>query len=82
MGQWGGWSPLLPSSCNAKGGIPSSRRYLPTYLPTLVWFLKICAIHPPKDLLVEAGGGVCLKAWKIQPQAGKGRLPEGRVVLL
>ena len=26
--------PLVrPSSCNVKGGIPSSRRYLPTYLP-------------------------------------------------
>ena len=26
--------PLVrPSSCNDKGGIPSSRRYLPTYLP-------------------------------------------------
>ena len=35
IGQWEGHDvPLVrPSSCNVKGGIPSSRRYLPTYLP-------------------------------------------------
>ena len=35
IGQWVGQDvPLVrPSSCNVKGGIPSSRRYLPTYLP-------------------------------------------------
>ena len=34
IGQWEGHGvPLVrPSSCNVKGGIPSSRRYLPTYL--------------------------------------------------
>ena len=34
IGQWEGQDvPLVrPSSCNVKGGIPSSRRYLPTYL--------------------------------------------------
>ena len=34
IGQWEGQdTPLIrPSSCNVKGGIPSSRRYLPTYL--------------------------------------------------
>ena len=34
IGQWQGQDvPLVrPSSCNVKGGIPSSRRYLPTYL--------------------------------------------------
>ena len=33
-GQWEGQDvPLVrPSSCNVKGGIPSSQRYLPTYL--------------------------------------------------
>ena len=38
IGQWEGQDvPLVrPSSCNVKGGIPSSRRYLPTYLPTSV----------------------------------------------
>ena len=38
IGQWEGQDvPLVrPSSCNVKGGIPSSRRYLPTYLPPLV----------------------------------------------
>ena len=36
IGQWEGQDvPLVrPSSCNVKGGIPSSRRYLPTYLTT------------------------------------------------
>ena len=34
IGQWEGQDvPLVrPSSCNVKGGIPSSRRYLPTYM--------------------------------------------------
>ena len=34
IGQWEGQDvPLVrPSSCNVKGGIPISRRYLPTYL--------------------------------------------------
>ena len=44
IGQWEGQDvPLVrPSSCNVKGGIPSSRRYLPTYWPSferqfMVW---------------------------------------------
>ena len=34
IGQWEGQDvPLVrPSSCNVKGGIPTSRRYLPTYV--------------------------------------------------
>ena len=38
IGQWVGQDvPLVrPSSCNVKGGIPSSRRYLPTYLDASV----------------------------------------------
>ena len=38
IGQWEGQDvPLVrPSSCNVKGGIPSSRRYLPTYLPSII----------------------------------------------
>ena len=38
IGQWEGQDvPLVrPSSCNVKGGIPSSRRYLPTYLLLIV----------------------------------------------
>ena len=36
IGQWEGQDvPLVrPSSCIVKAGIPSSRRYLPTYLPS------------------------------------------------
>ena len=39
IGQWEGQDvPLVrPSSCTVKGGIPSSRRYLPTYLPTFAF---------------------------------------------
>ena len=41
IGQWEGQDvPLVrPSSCFLNGGIPSSRRYLPTYLdtPAIVW---------------------------------------------
>ena len=38
IGQWEGQDvPLVrPSSCSVKGGIPSSRRYLPTYLPRVL----------------------------------------------
>ena len=44
IGQWEGQDvPLVrPSSCNVKGGIPSSRRYLPTYL--WVFNYKTCRI--------------------------------------
>ena len=40
IGQWEGQDvPLVrPSSCNVKGGIPSSRRYLPTYLDVPLTF--------------------------------------------
>ena len=43
IGQWEGQDvPLVrPSPCNVKGGIPSSRRYLPTYLVTLTTRLPI-----------------------------------------
>ena len=38
IGQWEGQDvPLVrPSSCNVKGGIPSSRRYLPTWIDSTV----------------------------------------------
>ena len=48
IGQWEGQDvPLVrPSSCNVKGGIPSSRRYLPT-LVGLVWeHAKHVHMHP------------------------------------
>ena len=52
IGQWEGQDvPLVrPSSCNVKGGIPSSRRYLPTYLPQLLtlktFFIKCSEPSP------------------------------------
>ena len=44
IGQWEGQDvPLVrPSSCNVKGGIPSSRRYLPTYLSELDKHNMVC----------------------------------------
>ena len=43
IGQWEGQDvPLVrPSSCNVKGGIPSSRRYLPTYLGVLLLYVQM-----------------------------------------
>ena len=59
IGQWEGQDvPLVrPSSCNVKGGIPSSRRYLPTYLPWGVGgAYDVCgASMCPWDM----GGGGC-----------------------
>ena len=54
IGQWEGQDvPLVrPSSCNVKGGIPSSRRYLPTYLPFLTRVARWLArkhIHVPDE---------------------------------
>ena len=46
IGQWEGQDvPLVrPPSCNVKGSIPSSRRYLPTYLPL---HLLTCSTSSP-----------------------------------
>ena len=62
IGQWEGQDvPLVrPSSCNVKGGIPSSRRYLPTYLPmrrmsTLGCIHEIPVLHRPRLVPCEPG---------------------------
>ena len=48
IGQWEGQDvPLVrPSSCNVKEGIPSSRRYLPTYLRLVGATITIVYITP------------------------------------
>ena len=48
IGQWEGQDvPLVsPSSCIVKGGIPSSRRYLPTYLHFLK-VTRVLTLAPP-----------------------------------
>ena len=53
--QWEGQDiPLVrPFSCIVKGGIPSSRRYLPTYLPW--WFVG----SPVVLASIASGGGGC-----------------------
>ena len=50
IGQWEGQDvPLVrPSSCNVKGGIPSSRRYLPTYVAPLKPLLSM-RVEDPVD---------------------------------
>ena len=55
IGQWEGQDvPLVrPSSCNVKGGIPSSRRYLPTYLPR---HAKTVAYHSRSNGRAEVAG--------------------------
>ena len=56
IGQWEGQDvPLVrPSSCNVKGGIPSSRRYLPTYLAAGRGCGKSSLEEPPREW--ELGG--------------------------
>ena len=51
IGQWEGQDVSLvrPSSCNVKGGIPSSRRYLPTYLG--VFWALVVSWYPPYPYL-------------------------------
>ena len=63
IGQWEEQDvPLVrPSSCNVKGGIPSSRRYLPTYLclKTSGLFLSsfLVRVLPPQNVF-----GVCVRS--------------------
>ena len=76
IGQWEGQDvPLVrPSSCNVKGGIPSSRRYLPTYLllfppPPGLWFVFFCApsisgfLSFPAPGALGLGAVCCLFSW-------------------
>ena len=51
IGQWEGQDvPLVrPSSCNVKGGIPSSRRYLPTYLESGLEKIASCRYKTKMD---------------------------------
>ena len=56
IGQWEGQDvPLVrPPSCTVKGGIPSSRRYLPTYL--IISSVGFCVLH---CVLRIRGRGLC-----------------------
>ena len=58
IGQWEGQDvPLVrPSSCIVKGGIPSSRRYLPTYLRGMTRFPIVI-----DRLTVEHRGCTCIR---------------------
>ena len=62
IGQWEAQDVLLvrPSSCNVKGGIPSSRRYLPTYLYVhpciyiyiyIYIYMYVCILPPSENTL-------------------------------
>ena len=67
IGQWEGQDvPLVrPSSCIVKGGIPSSRRYLPTYLPTICRTRLIRISHPAMNKSIDRNccGSRC--AWNL-----------------
>ena len=91
IGQWEGQDvPLVrPSSCNVKGGIPSSRRYLPTYLcafrelsPVALLVvpacpLRVCALALPRCPLPPPLGGVAC-APRAVPALSAGRaVPRG-----
>ena len=75
IGQWEGQDvPLVrPSFCNVKGGIPSSRRYLPTYLTLTPFTGKTCySGHVLQDS--EAGSdphGHLWVTWGVYLWAGK-----------
>ena len=58
IGQWEGQDvPLVgPSSCTVKEGIPSSRRYLPTYLNALYRTLEWLNNNPPPAPLTPSTG--------------------------
>ena len=59
IGQWEGQDvPLVrPSSCNVKGGIPSSRRYLPTYLYVRLDFSVSTRSLRPSNSMIHPGNG-------------------------
>ena len=69
IGQWEGQDvPLVrPSSCNVKGGFPSSRRYLPTYLYHCVnprnplrWVGVVISSHRHRSMAATFSGSLCL----------------------
>ena len=65
IGQWEGQDvPLVrPSSCTVKGGIPSSRRYLPTYLPVMLLFLRSFLSAPIMTVESSWQLGICLNTF-------------------
>ena len=71
IGQWEGQDvPLVrPSSCNVKGGIPSSRRYLPTYLAAGCWMFAAGWLLSATCLLMQ-GGTVLSRQVKVVSEEG------------
>ena len=74
IGQWEGQDvPLVrPSSCNVKGGIPSSRRYLPTSSASFSWPLLWLPVAPvacsaPDDPV--RGASTAAGPWMLQSGA-------------
>ena len=74
IGQWEGQDvPLVrPSSCTVKGGIPSSRRYLPTYLMPGCGASGVGRSPPPDRLLLGRAAGS-----RYPLAVGAGGLPVG-----
>ena len=71
IGQWEGQDVLLvrPSSCNVKGGIPSSRRYLPTYL-RVQWSPRLPSLKSVNDKWRELCSEMRLEAPKLTTEDG------------
>ena len=72
--QWEGQDvPLVrPSSCTVKGGIPSSRRYLPTYLYAMLPYdahmrftIFLTTVSPGYPLLEDFSGGYAMQHPKL-----------------
>ena len=76
IGQWEGQDiPFVrPSPCNVKGGIPSSRRYLPTYLPPplLAGVLGCVCVFVCALLLYPATPGSGVRRWCVCLGSGFG----------
>ena len=71
IGQWEGQDvPLVrPSSCNVKGGIPSSRRYLPTYPYLTCWVAANLISGYPAQAVNH-------RHWSARHNQGRGTAPK------
>ena len=83
IGQWEGQDvPLVrPSSCTVKGGIPSSRRYLPTYLDAKTNLSVFISLLLPKVHILKVTRVVTLAPHEVHPYHSTERryLPSWRI---
>ena len=69
IGQWEGQDvPLVrPSSCNVKGGIPSSRRHLPTYNDWKMNERSVAVLYPAATVVNDIEGTQYVTASPVLP---------------